>query len=69
MAGNEEINVHTWAFSVPESNTNLPGPRIQRLLPRWDVKSFKLLLEAEGKPEYNSEYVLLYQKKENTGKN
>jgi len=61
VADNEEIEVGTWAFSAPESNTNLPGPTIRWQLPRWDMDSFKLVLEAEGKPEYNSEYMLLYK--------
>ena len=63
VAGEEEIEIHTWEYSVPEPNTNLPGPRIKWVLPSWDVTSFNLMLEVEGKPEYNSEYVLLYQKK------
>jgi len=42
-----------------ESNTNLVGPVLKAMLPRWNSNRFTLLLEVEGHPEYNSSYTFL----------
>lgn len=63
QAGNETIEILTWDTPTTEKNTNLAGPTARFKLPKWTVDRFKLILEVDGKPEYNSEYTLLYRPK------
>lgn len=59
-----EVEILKWKSPVIEKNRNLAGPTVRFLLPKWDVKFFKLIVEVENHPEYNSEYTLIYQEKE-----
>jgi beta-mannosidase len=55
-----EIKLLDWEFDRTKENTNLHGPTVRCKLPAWETDRFKLILEVEGHPEYNSEYTLLY---------
>ena len=63
QAGNETIEILTWDTPTTEKNTNLAGPTARFKLPKWTVDKFKLILEVDENPEYNSEYTLLYRPK------
>lgn len=63
QAGDEIVEILSWDAPVTEKNTNLAGPTARFKLPKWDTTRFKLLLEVEENPEYNSEYTLLYKPK------
>ncbi len=56
FSGKKVKDLGTWEFGRVEANTNLEGPVLKKLLPRWDANGFVLLLEVEGHPEYNSSY-------------
>jgi beta-mannosidase len=58
--GTEKIEVASWQFKTIPANTNQAGPDISFLLPHWKTDRFKVLLEVEGHPEYNSEYTLAF---------
>jgi len=62
VAGNSESVLLNWDFQTLKANTNLAGPTIRLKLPHWEVDRFKLVLEVEGHPEFNSEYTLLFKK-------
>jgi beta-mannosidase len=51
----------TWNFCVVGENSNLKGAVAQFKLPIMNTGFFKLVLEAEGKPELNSEYYFYYK--------
>ena len=55
-----EIKLLDWEFDSTGENANLQGPAVRCKLPAWETDRFKLVLEVEGHPEYNSEYTLLY---------
>jgi len=61
VADKEERILLTWEFDALNENTNLAGPTVRCILPNWQTDRFKLVLEVEGHPEYNSEYTLLYE--------
>jgi beta-mannosidase len=63
QAGSEETIILKWQSFSGEANVNIEGPTARFKLPKWNINSFKVLVEVEGKPEYNSEYTLMYQKK------
>lgn len=56
-----EIKLLDWEFGNLDANTNLPGPTVRCKLPALQTDRFKLVLEVDGHPEYNSEYTLAYQ--------
>ena len=58
------VEVMKWDTPALPANENVAGPIVRFRLPNWQHGMFKLLLEVEGKPEYNSEYTLLYTPKE-----
>ncbi|MDX1283984.1 MAG: glycoside hydrolase family 2 TIM barrel-domain containing protein, partial [Draconibacterium sp.] len=58
--GDRQIEVFTWNFEKIESNTNFEGPAIEFEIPEFDTQKMTLVLEVEGKPEWNSEYDLMY---------
>ena len=60
-AGNSETVLLTWEFPGLKENTNLAGPTVRFKLPEWETDRFQILLEVDGKPEYNSEYTLAYK--------
>jgi beta-mannosidase len=63
---NEEIIILKWISPVAAENTNLVGPMARYKLPyREKSTQFKILIQVVEKPEYNSEYTLLFRNKEN----
>ena len=61
IAGNKELNVLSWEFTAMKANVNQTGPTARCKLPAWKTDRFKVVLEVEGHPEYNSEYTMAYQ--------
>ena len=59
--GKEEIKLLDWQFEALKENKNLAGPTVRCILPAWETERFKLLLEVENHPEFNSEYSFLYE--------
>ncbi len=55
------VTVTTWEYTSLKANINQAGPSVRFLLPAWKTDRFRILLEVEGHPEYNSEYTLAYQ--------
>jgi beta-mannosidase len=62
VSGSEEIHIHEWTFSQMNANTNQQGPVVRYKLPSFRSDRFKIILEVEGHPEYNSHYTLAYRK-------
>jgi len=60
VTGTTELKLLDWEYGNPDANTNLAGPTVRCKLPAWDTDRFKLILEVEGHPEYNSEFTLPY---------
>ncbi len=61
IGGDQEFELLQWEYPSLQENTNLKGPETKPfVLPPWNVDRFKLVLEVDGKPEYSSEYTLLY---------
>jgi hypothetical protein len=58
-AGSQRMEIGTWNFGVVGANTNMEGPLLKAVLPRWKTDRFILHLEVEGHPEYNSSYTFL----------
>ena len=62
IATNEfQLTLLSWEFSAMKANINQAGPTVRYQLPSWKTDRFRILLEVEGHPEYNSEYTLAYQ--------
>ena len=61
-AGKEQITLLEWNYRQLAANSNQPGPTVRYKLPSWTVDRFKVFLEVDGHPEYNSEYTLSYRK-------
>lgn len=59
--GSGELVLLNWDHRDLNPNENLAGPTARGILPKWNTDRFKLVLEVEGYPEYNSEYTLLYE--------
>ncbi len=59
MAGKKIMDLGSWEFGTIESNTNLEGPVLKAVLPRWASDGFILHLEVQGHPEYTSDYTFL----------
>jgi len=59
LAGKNVMELGSWEFGNIEANTNLEGPVLKAVLPRWKSDGFILHLEVEGFPEYSSEYTFL----------
>jgi beta-mannosidase len=60
-AGNEQITLLDWNYDLMNADNNQAGPTIRFKLPSWPADRFKLILEVDGHPEYNSEYTLAYR--------
>ena len=60
VAGNRVITVMHWDHDAVDPGRNLAGPTVRTVLPDWDTDRFTLRLLVTGQPEYNSEYLLLY---------
>lgn len=66
----KEIEISRWSFDRMDPLQNTEGPTITPYkLPFWNTERFKLVLDVEGKPQYRSEYIFLYQSvsRPNTG--
>ena len=61
VAGTSELVILNWDFNSMKANVNQAGPTVRCKLPAWSTDRFKVVLEVEGHPEYNSEYTLAYQ--------
>lgn len=61
VAGTSEMVVLNWDYAPLQANVNQAGPTFRCKLPAWITDRFKVVLEVEGHPEYNSEYTLAYQ--------
>jgi beta-mannosidase len=61
VSGSEEIVLTTWDYKAMQANANQAGPVVQHKLPLWAGDRFKVILEVEGHPEYDSEYTLAYK--------
>ncbi|HJZ39483.1 MAG TPA: glycoside hydrolase family 2 TIM barrel-domain containing protein [Bacteroidales bacterium] len=60
LAGeNENLDLGIWEFNDLKPNENLKGQEFTISIPDWNNGQFKLLLEVEGRPELNSEYIML----------
>jgi beta-mannosidase len=64
VADNSEIKILEWESPTIGRNENMAGPTARFVLPKWKAKSFRLVLEVESHPEYNSSYDLMYRPKE-----
>ena len=60
-AGDQQITVLEWNYNPMSANTNQTGPTVRYKLPAWTSNRFRVLLEVDGHPEYNSEYTLAYR--------
>lgn len=58
---NKELKFLTWDFAATENSQNIAGPTARVKLPKMKNNLFKLVIEVEGKPEYKSEYTLVYR--------
>jgi beta-mannosidase len=63
-----QITLLDWDYTSMNANINQAGPTIRYKLPAWKTDRFRILLEVEGHPEYNSEYTLAYQPRATKGK-
>jgi beta-mannosidase len=61
IAGNYEKIVAGWNFPEAIENENIIGPTIRFILPYMESDRFTLMLEVDGKPEWNSSYTLQYK--------
>lgn len=62
VAGDKSMEIMKWEYPSLPANTNMEGPvTVPVRLPSWATSRIKLVLEVERKPEYSSEYTLLYQ--------
>jgi beta-mannosidase len=61
IAGDSELTLLSWDFEAMKANVNQAGPTARGKLPAWKTDRFKVVLEVEGHPEYNSEYTFAYQ--------
>jgi beta-mannosidase len=61
VAGEERLELLSWAFESAKPNRNITGPTVRAVLPHWDADRFELILEVTGHPEYSSSYTLLYK--------
>jgi len=61
ISGVAPVTLLEWEFGSMNANVNQAGPTVRYKLPAWKSDRFRILLEVEGHPEYNSEYTLAYQ--------
>ena len=52
--------IGTWDYKSASPNKNIEGPSIEFQMPPFSKGKITLLLEVEGRPEWNSEYDLLF---------
>ena len=61
QTGESTIELLSWDPPVIQYNTNIAGPTGRFKLPHLKSNRFKLQIEVEDHPEYNSEYTLLFE--------
>ena len=59
VMGSRKVLLGTWQYNNLKANVNLKGQEFMLDIPDWPAGEFRLLLEAEDKPEWNSEYTLM----------
>lgn len=59
--GKNQIKIMDWNYEKMDPNKNQQGPTVRYTLPSWQADRFKLILEVENHPEYNSEYILAFR--------
>ena len=57
----KELPFLTWNYPTTSESKNIEGPTARVLLPIIKSQLFRLVLEVDGIPEYNSEYTLVYR--------
>jgi beta-mannosidase len=69
VAGDKSMEIMKWEYPKLTANTNMEGPVTAPVrLPSWNTSRIKLVVEIEGKPEYSSEYTILYQQRNRPGR-
>jgi len=66
IEGDDRIKVLTWHCPGAAANTNTPGPKLKLVLPKWSGERFRIIINIPNRPEWESEYGLLYRQKEQT---
>ena len=61
LADGNPSTLLSWNYNNLKANINQSGPTVRFKLPAWKTDRFKVLLEVEGHPEYNSDYTLAYK--------
>ncbi len=62
VAAGQKTEILTWTPKTAPENTNVEGPTARFKLPHWgNIDRFKVVIEVDGQPQYNSEYTLLYR--------
>ncbi len=59
--GKDQIKIMEWNYNRMDPNKNQQGPTVRYTLPSWQADRFKLILEVENHPEFNSEYILAFR--------
>lgn len=57
----KEVTILKWDFPGSDENKNYAGPTARIPLPKMKNNLFKLVIEVAGKPEFKSEYTLIYR--------
>ncbi|NJK96850.1 MAG: hypothetical protein HC905_19765 [Bacteroidales bacterium] len=61
VSASKSIELLKWDFDSIPANQNMAGPTVRCIMPDPEAEQFKLILEYEGKPQYNSEYTMLFK--------
>lgn len=61
---NKELNFLSWQYPNVNESNNIKGPTARVILPKMKSNLFKLILQVEGMPAYNSEYTFVYRGKD-----
>ena len=59
--GGQVISLGTWENARAEVNQNAIGPTLRAVLPQAGAGPMRLAVRVEDKPEWDSEYILLFQ--------
>jgi beta-mannosidase len=60
-AAGEKVTLLEWNYGKMAAGINQAGPTVRYKLASWPADRFKILLEVDGHPEYNSVYTLAYK--------
>lgn len=61
--GDSSMEILRWKCPPTDINRNITGPIARFVLPGWDCSRFRIRVSVTGKPEWDSVYELIYQKK------